>query len=102
MDIGRPTARIGVRLAPRASRTELTGFDGETLKVRVTAPPVAGRANEALTRLLAKRLRVGRRDVRVVAGQSFRDKVVAIDGLTTAEVRARLGRSVGGDEGSAR
>lgn len=86
------TARIAVRLAPRASREEIGGFEGETLRVRVTAPPVEGRANQALTRLLAKRLRVSRGAVRVVAGQASRDKVVAIDGLTAAEVRRRLER----------
>jgi uncharacterized protein len=88
------TARIAVRLVPRASRDEVVGFEGEgeseTLRVRVTAPPVEGRANAALTRLLAKRLRVARGDVRVVVGQTSRQKVVAIDGLTTAEVRRRL------------
>lgn len=84
------TARVAVRLVPRASRDEIVGFEGETLRVRVTAPPVAGRANAALTRLVAKRLGVARGAVRVVAGQSSRQKVLAVDGLTTEEVRRRL------------
>ena len=90
-------ARITVRLSPRASRDEIGGFApaadgrGEVLRVRVTAPPVDGRANAALTRLLAKRLRVARGDVTVVVGQSSRQKAVAVAGLTLAEVRARLG-----------
>ena len=89
--------RIAVRLSPRASRDEIAGFEpagegqGEQLRVRVTAPPVDGRANTALTRLLAKHLHVARRDVTVVVGQSSRQKVVAIEGLSLAEVRARLG-----------
>ena len=83
-------ARISVRLMPRASREEISGFEGDELRVRVTAPPVGGRANEALRRLLAKRLRVARGDVRVVAGQASRRKVVAVDGLDEAEVRRRL------------
>ena len=89
------STRIAVRLAPRASRDEIVGFDGDgadaTLRVRVTAPPVEGRANEALTRLLAKRLGVGRGAVRVVAGQRSRRKMVAVDGLGIDEVRRRLG-----------
>ncbi len=50
-----------------------------------------GRANRALERLLAKRLRLSRGAVRVVAGQASRSKVVAIDGLMAAELRRRLG-----------
>jgi len=67
-------ARIAVRLTPRASREEIVGFQGETLRVCVTAPALDGRANVALTRLLAKRLGVARGDVRVVAGQRSREK----------------------------
>ena len=85
------TARLAVRVVARASRDEIAGFEGETLRVRVTAPPVEGRANRALTRLLAKELGVARGDVRVVAGHGSRDKVLAVDGLGAAEVRRRLG-----------
>jgi len=84
------TARLNVRLTPRAARDAIVGFEAETLRVRVSAPPVDGKANEALTRLLASKLRVARSAVRVVAGQSSRSKVVAVDGLTSDEVRRRL------------
>ena len=85
------TVRLSVRLTPRASREEIAGFEGETLRVRVTAPPVEGRANRALVRLLAKRLGLPRGAVRVVTGQTSRSKVVAIDGLDATELRRRLG-----------
>jgi uncharacterized protein (TIGR00251 family) len=84
-------ARLSVRLAPRAARDEVGGFEGETLRVRVAAPPVDGRANAALTRLLASKLGVSRSAVRVVVGETSRLKVVAIDGLSDLEVRRRLG-----------
>ena len=84
------TTRLAVRLSPRASRSEITGFEGDELRVRVTAPPVDGRANEALTGLLARRLWLARGDVRIVGGHASRLKVVAIDGLVEAEVRRRL------------
>ena len=84
------TARLSIRLTPRASRDAIAGFEGETLRVRVTAPPVEGRANRALVRLLAKRLGLSRGAVRVVAGQASRNKVVAVDGLGAAELRRRL------------
>ena len=91
------TARITVRLSPRSSRDQVVGFeasaDGESevLRVRFTAPPVDGRANTALTRLLAKRLGVARGAVEVVSGQSSRQKVVAVEGLALDDVRQRLG-----------
>ena len=85
------TVRLDVRLTPRASRDAIVGFEGETLRVRVSAPPVEGRANRALERLLAKRLRLSRGAVRVVTGQASRSKVVAVDGLVAAELRRRLG-----------
>ena len=85
------TVRLSVRLTPRASREEIAGFEGETLRVRVTAPPVEGRANRALVRLLAKRLGLPLGAVRVVTGQTSRSKVVAIDGLDAAELRRRIG-----------
>ena len=84
------TARISVQVTPRASRSEVVGFEGETLRVRVHAPPVDSRANRAMTELLASTLRIAKSDVRVVAGQASRRKVVAIDGLTGDEVRKRL------------
>lgn len=85
------SARITVRLTPRAARDEVAGFDGDVLRVRVTAPPVDGRANDALVRLLAKRLGVRRGAVSVVGGRTSRRKVVAVDGLTAEEVRRRAG-----------
>ncbi len=90
-------SRLTIRLSPRASRDEIAGFEpaaggeGDVLRVRVTAPPVEGRANAALTRLLARRLGVARGRVTVVVGRGSRRKVVAVEGLSLAEVRARLG-----------
>ena len=89
-------ARVTVRLSPRASRDQVVGFEAaadgksEVLRVRVTAPPVDGRANTALTRLLAKRLGVARGAVEIVSGRSSRQKVVAVEGLALDEVRRRL------------
>lgn len=84
------TVRLNVRLTPRASRDAIAGFEGETLRVRVAAPPVEGRANQALTRLLARRLRLPRGAVRIVAGQTSRNKIVTVEGLDAAELRRRL------------
>jgi len=80
-----------VRLQPRASANEIVGPRGGVLLVRVSAPPVEGRANEALCRLLAKRLRVGVRSVSVVRGHGAREKVVRVEGISAQELNLRLG-----------
>jgi uncharacterized protein len=84
-------ARLTIRLSPRASREEIAGERDGMLLVRVTAPPVDGAANEALVRLLAKRLRVAKGAVQIVSGDTSRTKTVEVDGLDEAELRDRLG-----------
>ncbi|HEU4723440.1 MAG TPA: DUF167 domain-containing protein [Gemmatimonadaceae bacterium] len=80
--------RVGVHVQPRASKSEIVGLHGAALKVRLQAPPVDGAANEALVSLLADRLGVPRRSVRVAAGATSRAKTVEIDGTTERAVRA--------------
>jgi uncharacterized protein len=82
---------IRVRLAPRARANEIVGERDGVLVVRVTAPPVDGRANAALCRLIAKRARVGVRSVSVIRGLSVREKVVRVEGIGLEELRAALG-----------
>jgi uncharacterized protein len=85
-----PPARIELRVAPGAARTEVVGRHGEAWKVRLAARAERGRANDALTRLLADTLGVERASVRLVAGATSRDKVVEVDGMTVAEVERLL------------
>ncbi len=80
-----------VRVTPRSGRDEAVGWDGDVLRVRLRAPPVEGRANEALCRFLAERLGLPVSRVSVVAGGSSRTKRLHIHGLTEDEVRSRLG-----------
>lgn len=91
-------ARIRVRLTPKASRDEIVGWQDGRLRVRVSAPPVDGRANEALTRMLAKALGVPKSAVGVVSGLKSRDKVVGIGGMDRDEAVARLS-AAGADAG---
>jgi len=81
---------LRVHLTPRSARDEVLGFEDDVLRARVTAPPVEGRANEALLRLLAEMLGVAKSSLRVVRGQRSREKLVAVEGLDAAEVRRRL------------
>jgi uncharacterized protein (TIGR00251 family) len=90
-EAGKAAVDVPVRLQPRAGANEIVGMRGGALVVRVTAPPVDGRANDALCRLLAKTLGVAAGRVTVVRGRQGRDKVVRVEGVAPARVRARLG-----------
>jgi uncharacterized protein (TIGR00251 family) len=79
--------RFSVRVQPRASKTEIAGIHGDALKVRLSAPPVDGAANDALVEFLARIFSVARRDVTILAGESSRSKIVEIHGVTEREVR---------------
>jgi uncharacterized protein len=85
-------ATIDVRVQPRAARDEIVGERAGALVVRLTAPPVEGKANDALCRLLAKRIGVALGRVAVIRGERSRDKVVAVEGMTSAEVARALAR----------
>jgi uncharacterized protein len=83
--------RIEVRVQPRARRDEITGQRGGALVVRVTAPPVEGKANEAVRKLLAKQLGIAPGKVAIVRGEGARDKLIEVEGLEPAELRRALG-----------
>jgi uncharacterized protein (TIGR00251 family) len=85
-----PTTRLRIRVSPGARRTELVGRQGEAWKVRVAAAPERGRANEAVLKLLAERLRLSPAELTLVAGRSGRDKVVELRGLAAEEADRRL------------
>jgi uncharacterized protein (TIGR00251 family) len=83
-------ADIDVRVIPRARRDEIGGERGGRLLIRLTAPPVDGAANAALCRLVARRAGVPSRRVSIVRGQTSRDKVVRVEGVSAAELRASM------------
>lgn len=82
--------RLALRVQPRSRRTEIAGERAGALLVRVTAPPVDGKANDAVRRLIAKRLDVPISRVSVVRGESSRDKLIEVDGVDDAELRRAL------------
>jgi uncharacterized protein len=81
---------LSVRVQARASRNEIVGRSGDALRVRLAAPPVEGQANNALCRLLSDALDVPASAVTICSGHASRDKSVRVDGLSPAEVIARL------------
>jgi len=89
-----PTAtgvRLRLRIQPRASREEIAGVAGDAIRIRLTAPPVDGTANEALVRFLAVLLHVPRSAVELVSGRTRRTKLVAVTGVSVEETVRRLG-----------
>jgi uncharacterized protein (TIGR00251 family) len=81
---------LRLRVVPNARRSEVVGLHGEAIKVKVQAPAVEGKANEALRIFLAERLNIPAREVEIVGGEKSRDKLVAIEGLELEEARQRL------------
>lgn len=85
-----PACTLEMKTIPNAPRDEIAGWLGDALKVKIHAPALEGRANDALLEFLADKLGVHRRDVTLVRGDKSRHKVVRIAGLTLAEVKARV------------
>ena len=81
---------FAVKVHPRAKKNAITGEVGDALKLALTAPPVEGKANEACIEFFAKLLKVPRSSVTIAAGQTSRNKVIRVVGLSAEEVRQRL------------
>jgi len=84
-------ASFAVKVHPRAKKNAITGELGDALKVALTAPPLDGRANQACIEFFANLLKVPRASVTIASGQSSRRKVIRVAGLSSQEVRNRLG-----------
>ena len=82
---------FALKVHPRAKKNAITGEVGDALKVSLTTPPVNGRANEACVEFFAKLLKVPRSSVTIASGQTGRNKVMRIAGVTAQQVRERLG-----------
>jgi hypothetical protein len=87
---GADGVRLHLRVKPGGRADRLLGPHAGALKLEVRAAPERGRANDAVVRLLAKALGVGRSQVEVIAGAAARDKVVVLGGVSAAEIARRL------------
>lgn len=90
LDLGQTTCFVRIRATPGAKVSHVVGEHGRQLKISVAAPPVDGKANEALLGWLANVLMVRRRDVRLLSGQGSRDKRVSVTGVAPSDVVKRL------------
>lgn len=85
-----PSCTVAIKAIPNAPRSQVVGWLGDALKIKIHAPPVEGRANEALCEFLADTLRLPRRAVTVLRGDTSRQKLLRIEGLTLADLKARF------------
>ena len=81
---------FAVKVQPRARRNAIVGELGDALKIALTAPPVNGRANEACTEFFANLLSLPRTSITIASGQSSRNKVIRVAGISADELKKRL------------
>jgi uncharacterized protein (TIGR00251 family) len=83
-------AKLKIKVAPNASKDQIVGWLGDTLKIRVRAQPEKGKANAAVIALLAERMRIPAKNISVSTGLGSRDKIIEIAGMNDGELREKL------------
>lgn len=73
---------LTIKVEPRSSNSGIVGPYGDALKVKLTSPPVEGKANKELIEVLAKGFKISKKDVEILSGQSSKNKVVRLNGVT--------------------
>ncbi len=84
------TATLAVRIQPRAAKNEVVPMEGGAIKIRLTAPPVEGAANEALVKFLSAAFERPKADIAIISGMKSRSKVVRIEGVSDEDVEKLL------------
>jgi len=82
---------FAVRVLPRSSRNEVVGESEGVLRIKLTSPPVDGAANKTLVQFLSDKLDVSKSRITIVTGQTGRSKVIAVSGVSKAEMLEKLG-----------
>ncbi len=77
---------IKIKVLPRASRNQILGYEAGVLRVKLTAPPVEGKANKALVQLLAKTLGIPKRDIEIISGEHSSEKMLKISGCCLDDI----------------
>ena len=90
MDIRRDEAILAVRVTPGAKCNAVTALKEGVWNIKIAAPPVEGRANEELVAFLSKKLDIRRSSLNVIKGQSSRNKLVSVSGMSQKEIARRL------------
>ncbi len=90
MSAPKSQARISIRVYPGAARNEVAGFTNGVLRVKVSAPPVKGKANRELIAFLSQLLGMDKDRINIIKGHTARNKIVAIDGESQQDAMKRL------------
>ena len=85
-------SRIKVKVLPKSSKNQIIGREGDLFKVKLTSPPVEGKANKALIELLAKRLGIAKKRIEITSGKSTRLKTIRISGLSLEDISQVLNK----------
>ncbi|HEV7520144.1 MAG TPA: DUF167 domain-containing protein [Candidatus Angelobacter sp.] len=87
---------FAVKVHPRARKNAITGFVGDALKLTLTAPPVDGKANHAVIEFFAELFAIPRSSITIASGETSRNKIVRISGLSRGAVEQRLTEALTG------
>lgn len=79
-----------VKVQPRSASNEIVGIEGDTLKVKLTSPPVEGKANESLIEFLSETLDAKRSSIKIVQGSKTRIKLLKIANMTKDQLLQKL------------
>lgn len=90
VEVGQDWVQIQVRVLPRSSADDVAGLIGGSLKIRLTAPALEGKANRALQSFLAKRLHIAKGHVQIISGRTSRIKLVRLYGLSKRDLLLRM------------
>lgn len=82
--------RLEIRVQPRSSRNQVVGEQAGALKVKLTAPPVDGEANAALVAFLSRYLKIPRKDINLIKGETSRNKIIEIMGISSEELLLKI------------
>lgn len=88
--VGENACKISIHAVPRASKTEVCGMQGNSLKLRLQAPPVDGKANKAICKYLAELFDIPARNVTIVVGDTGREKIFQATGITAVEAKEKI------------
>ena len=76
---------LNIKVEPRSSKSGIVGPYGDALKVKLTSPPVEGKANKELIEVLAKGFKIAKKNVEIISGQSSKNKVVRLTGVSSVD-----------------